>query len=261
MMAPRNGMGALATVAGSAALLAGCGTADGIPDRSTIGARWFPAIVDGSVEITQGGLPGTASRVSLDDDLDLENDFFGSYEIELVDGPLRLRLGHLPLRFEGSALLDQEIVFHGQTFAAGTDLDSEFELTTWHASVDGALIEADGVEVRVGGGFWTWEFDLELRDRTLGVNDSREFSRLLPAVTASSWAELGGGFAVRLDGAFASLDEGRRLVDFAGEFEYAFDDRVRAVAGWRWLRYWLNEDTNKGLFDVMGPTFGFTLRL
>ncbi len=260
-MTQRNGIGAIVTAAALPALLAGCGTADGTPDQSTIGARWFPAIVDGSVEITQGGVPGTASRVALDDDLDLEHEFRGIAEVELVDGPLRLRLGHLPLRFEGSTLLDQAIVFHGRTFAAGTDLESEFELTTWHASVDTALIEQDGVEVRLGGGFWTWEFDLELHDRTLGVTDSREFSRLLPAVTASSWADLGGGFGVRLEGAFAALDEGRRLVDVAGEFDYAFDDRFRAVAGWRWLRYWLNEDTNKGLIDVMGPTVGITLQL
>jgi hypothetical protein len=252
-----------ATAAAFAAVLPaiGCATADGVPDRSTIGLRAFPAIAEGAVEITQGGVAGSATRVSLDDDLDLERDFLGSAEVQLVDGPLRLRLGHLPLRFEGSAILDQAIVFHGRNFAAGTDLDSEFELATWHASVDTTLIGQDDVELRVGGGFVTWEFDLELRDRTLGVTDSREFSRLLPAVTASMWAALGGRFATRLEGSFAALDEGRRQIDVSGEFEYAFDERFRAVAGWRWLRYWLNEDTNKGLIDVMGPTVGFTLRL
>lgn len=253
---------ALRRIRGLVALasLAACTNTDGLPE-GTLGVTFFPASIDGNLAITQGGTSGSGTRMSVDDDLDLDNDFIGVASLELDDGPLRLGLHYLPFAFAGQQVLGSPVVFHGTTFPAGDEIDSTLDLTTWAARVDTALIEDGSFELRVGGGAYWWELDLELRDLDTGATDSRKFSRLLPAITTTTSTEIGAGFGVRFDGAFAALDEGRRLVDAAAQVEYGFDERMRASVGWRWLRYWLNEDTNTGLLDLSGPTLAFTLRL
>lgn len=249
-------------IVGAATLLAlcACQGTDGLP-QGRLGAAFFPAQIDGHATVTQGGTPGSGSRIDLADDLDLENDFLGTANLELDDGRLRLGLGYLPFAFEGRDTLTRDLVFHGTTFNAGDDVASTLDFETWNARVDGALIQDSEFELRVGGGAYWWDFQLELEDKTAAVTDARKFERLLPAVTTTAWLALGAGFATRFDGAFATLDEGRRLVDATAQVEYLFDERLRAVVGWRWLRYWLNEDTNTGMIDISGPLLGLTLRL
>ncbi len=253
-------MATLASALLTSLLASGCESTDGLPS-ATARATFFPTTVAGNLEITQGGVPGSASRIDVADDLDLADDAYGNFALELDDGRLRLGLQYLPFGFQGDTTLDRDLIFHGRTFPAGNRVESDLGLKTWSARVDGALIQESEFEVRLGVGAYWWDFDLELSDLDAAVTDSREFSRLLPAVTATSWAALGRGFAVRFDGAFATLDEGRRLVDAAASVDYEFIDRVHASLGWRWLRYWLNEDTNTGLLDLYGPTIGLTLEL
>ena len=256
----RHGARALAGAIAVAALSGGCSTTDGLPS-ATARATFFPTQVDGNLTVTQGGLPGSGSRMSVDDDLDLQEDSYGNFALELDDGPLRLGLQYLPFSYDGSSTLARDVVFHGHTYPAGNDIESDLGLTTWAARVDGALIQEDDFEVRLGVGAYWWQFDLELRDRDAAFDDSRKFSRLLPAVTASSFTGFGDGFGIRLDGAFATLDEGRRLVDASTSVDWEFIDRVHASLGWRWMRYWLNEDTNRGLLDLYGPTIGLVIEL
>ncbi len=256
----RRGAWALALAVAAAVGASGCSLTDGVP-TATARATFFPTQIDGNVEITQGGLPGSGSRMNLADDLDLQENSFGNFALELDDGPLRLGLQYLPFSYDGGETLARDVVFHGRTYPAGNDVESDLGLTTWAARVDGALIQENDFEVRLGVGAYWWQFDLELRDLDAAFADSRKFSRLLPAITGSSWTGFGDGFGVRVDGAFASLDEGRRLVDVSAAVDWEFIDRVHASLGWRWLRYWLNEDTNRGLLDLKGPTIGVVIEL
>lgn len=239
----------------------GCAGATGKPDGTAI-AAFFPATIDGDVTITQGGVPGSGSSIDVVDDLDLENDFPGAFGLRLDDGPLRLGLEWLPFRFSGEETLSEDVVFRGATFPAGDEVESELTFVTWAALLDSAVIQGDVFELRVGGGAYWWRFDLELDDKTSGLTESRGFSRLLPAATASTRVALGAGFSVRANGAFATLDEGRRLFDTAAIVEYQFPEkRIHATLGYRWMRYWLNEDTNTGMLDLRGPSLGLTVEL
>ena len=244
-----------------AAAASGCAGATGKPDATAI-AAYFPATVDGKVTITQGGVPGSGSSIDVADDLDLGNELPVAFGLRLDDGPLRLGLEWLPFKFGGEETLTEDVVFRGATFPAGDEVESEFELVTWAAMLEGAVIEGEAFELRVGGGAYWWRFDLELVDDAAGLSESRGFSRLLPAATASTRVALGAGFSVRAKGAFATIDEGRRLVDTAAIVEYQFPEkRIHATLGYRWMRYWLNEDTNTGMLDLRGPSLGLTVEL
>jgi len=245
----------------AAAAASGCAGATGKPDGTAI-AAFFPATIDGHVTITQGGTAGSGSSIDVADDLGLENKLPAALGLRLDDGPLRLGLEWLPFRFRGDETLSEDVLFRGATFAAGDEVESALTFVTWSALLEGAVIENDSFELRAGGGAYWWKFDLELDDQTTGVSESRAFSRLLPAATASTRVALGAGFAVRARGAFATLDEGRRIVDGGANVEYQFPEkRIHATLGYRWIRYWLNEDTNTGMLDLRGPSLGITVEL
>lgn len=243
---------------GAALLLAGCAGTTGVPDAH-VGAAFFPAAIDGNVTITQGGLPGSGSRIDVQDDLALDGDSLGQLSLRLDDGPLRFRLDWLPFDFSGETRLDRDVVFHGRTFPSGARVESDLSLETWAGGIDAPLVAGDDFELRAGGGVYWWTLDMKVKE-TGGASESRQFSRLLPAATLSSHGALGGGFGLGFDGAFATIDKGRRLLDVAADVDWELD-RFRAAFGWRWLRYWLNEDTNTGQLDLHGPTLELTLRL
>lgn len=249
----------LASALAGAAAAGGC-AATGEAPRAGVRAALFPHRIEGNVEITQGGVPGSASRIDVDDDLGLERAVPLELGVELEYGAWRVQANRLPLGWQGSEVLRRDVLFHGRTFAAGDRIESELDLETWWGRVDAALIRDERFELRAGAGVWWWQFDLELRDLDTGVVDARAFSRLLPAATLAAQLELADGWVLRGDGAYAAIDAGRRLVDASVLLDWRVAERLHAAAGWRRLRLWLDEDTNDGLLDLSGPLLTLTLR-
>ena len=232
---------------------------DGEIDFSVRGA-WFPTDLSGDVKITAGGVQGTGSRIEMNDDLDIDGEDHGLPAFDLYAGGLRAGVEWLPFSFEGRTTLDQSLVFHGTGFPAGNRVASELDLETWKFRVDGALIDDPGFELRAGVVAYWWNFELDLADIDAGVRDSREFSRLLPGVTLSGSFSIVRKCSVGFDAAFATIDEGRQLWDLAALARYDGGGGTWFDAGYRFLRYELNEDTNVGTLDLQGPFLGFTCR-
>ncbi len=244
----------------TAPLIALIGCASEPDPHASLRAVWFPAALSGHVTITKGGVPGSGSRIDVDRDLDLDGASQGAIGVDAELHGLRLGVDFLPLGFDGSNTLGHDVVFHGATYASGHAVESQLDLDTWAVRLDGPVLAKEGFELRVGGGAYLWHFDMELDDRTSGSSDSRAFSRLLPAITASTRIDLTHSFQLGLDGAFAAIGGGRRLSDAATTLSYAFEPRFLVTLGFRWLRYELNEDTNVGTLDLFGPTLGLTVR-
>jgi len=230
------------------------------PLRGSLEGRIFSAAIAGDVTITQGGAPGSGTRLDLRDDLDLD----GSTTLELAGdvelAGVRAGLAWLPLSFDGAETLDRAETFHGTTFPAGSRVKSELDLPTWRLRVDAPLLDDGRGALRAGLGAYWWTLDMELRDVDTGVSDSREFSRLLPAVTISSSWRVSRGVTAGFDAAFAAIDEGRRLWDFDATARCSVHRGLTVHAGFRFRRYELQEDTNDGVIDLFGPLVGMQWR-
>jgi hypothetical protein len=228
--------------------------------HATLQTRLFSAAVTGSVQITQGGTPGSGSHLHLADDLDLDPadqpELLADFELYGV----RLGGSWLPLEFDGKEELDEDEVFRGTTFPAGSRVKSELELETWKLRLDVPAYEGDVAGVRAGAGAYWWEFDLDLRDVDTGVEESRDFSRLLPSLNvATSW-RITRGITAGFEAAFAAIDEGRHLWDLDASARFVVARGFAFHLGFRFLRYDLEEDTNDGEINVFGPTFGMSWR-
>jgi hypothetical protein len=221
---------------------------------------YFPAAVEGDVRITQGGTPGSGTRLELVDDLDMngEEQFELAAGVEIGAG--RLDLAWLPLHFDGEERLDQDEVFRGTLFPAGDRVESDLSLETWRLRLDAALLASGEGELRFGAGAYWWQLELKMHDLDTGVLEEREFSRLLPALTVAGSLKARRALSADFEAAVAAIDEGRYLVDLAGLLKTSFWRGFSGSVGWRWIRYALAEDTNDGTIDVFGPTFSLDWR-
>ena len=248
----------LAVLALAAFPIAGCTLSE--PPRTEIRTALYSAAIYGDLKITQGGQPGSGTRMELVEDLDLEPGDLGNLAADVDFGPVRIGLEWLPLRFEGREELDEGVVFRGTTFPEDTRLETELELETFRLRLDTPIFERDGAILRGGLGLYYWDLDIELEDHDTGFEDDRQFSRLLPSVMFSGEMPVARDFSVAFDAAFAAIDQGRILWDFETRGRMRVARWVSMFAGFRFLRYQLNEDTNDGTIDVFGPILGFDWR-
>jgi hypothetical protein len=93
-----------------------------------IGVRcyyWFPGFT-ADMKSDGGGESGT--DINLKDTLDVGTEAFPSIEVFGGLGRHHLGLTYTPINYSGSTTLATKIDFNGQTFAAGTNVDSDLKL-------------------------------------------------------------------------------------------------------------------------------------
>jgi hypothetical protein len=93
-----------------------------------IGARayyWFPAFKT-DLKSDGAGLSGT--DLNLKDNLGVGTEAFPSLEAFGAWGDHHLSLTYTPVSYSGATTLAQKVVFNGQTFQAGTNVDTDLKL-------------------------------------------------------------------------------------------------------------------------------------
>jgi len=92
------------------------------------GARvfyWFPSL-KGDLKVDADGVTGT--QFSIKDDLDIGNKNIPSVEAYIGGGRHHAGLAYSQVDFSGSKVLTRNIVFNGQTYAMGTNVESDLKL-------------------------------------------------------------------------------------------------------------------------------------
>ena len=93
-----------------------------------IGARalyWFPGF-KADMKSDSAGVVG--SSLNLKDNLGVGNEAFPTFEAFGGLGKHRLTLGYTPIKYSGSTTLNSAVNFNGQTFTAGSRVDTDLKL-------------------------------------------------------------------------------------------------------------------------------------
>ena len=93
-----------------------------------IGARalyWFPSF-KADIKVDDSGVTG--DNLNLKDTLGVEDESFPSFEVFVGHGRHHLSVAYTPIDYSGSTTLTQKITFNGQTFAAGSKVDTDLKL-------------------------------------------------------------------------------------------------------------------------------------
>lgn len=93
-----------------------------------IGARalyWFPSF-KADIKVDDSDLTG--DNLNLKDTLGVKDESFPSFEVFVGHGRHHLNVAYTPIDYSGSTILTQKIVFNSQTFAVGSNVDTNLQL-------------------------------------------------------------------------------------------------------------------------------------
>jgi hypothetical protein len=110
-----------------------------------IGARalyWLPSF-KADIKVDDSGRVG--DTLNLKDTLGIENEFFPSFEIFMGNRRHHLNVAYTPIAYSGSTILTQKIVFNGQTFAAGSKVDTDLELKMFDLEYRYAFLDTENI--------------------------------------------------------------------------------------------------------------------
>lgn len=221
------------------------------------GEYWFVKPT-GQLVITRGSRPGTGDVGHLGEDFGLERRGVPSAELGATFSDHRLRLAYLDLHLHGSTDLDHDLIFHGETYPAGSEVKSDLDLPRLSFGYDYNVWETSWTSTRVGLiGHIYW---VAARLRSGDLDESRGYSRGIPALTASVEGRL-APFHATLDG---SLGYSESDHDFFGGARLLAGVRLWGTldldAGYRWERLDASAETNRVALTIHGPEVSAALR-
>ena len=230
--------------------------------RLTLGAAYWRPLPSGTTTITQGGQAGSGGRIDMADDLNLGAANVAEVSIDGELGRHRFGASYEPLSFDGETTTSRTLRFHGVTIPAQTRLRSDVGLRLVMPRYDYALLDGSAAELRAGLLATIWTFDAQLRGAKPagGIDESRHFTHVLPAVTLSGGLPL-AGWQLAARSAFGVLASDRYLVDLAPELRRRLWDRCSLAVGYRWLEFVFHETTNRGHLTFQGPYVSASLEV
>jgi hypothetical protein len=217
---------------------------------------------------TSGEIAGSATGVAgtvidLDDDLDIEEDDGYIVEAALQFGSFRLFAAYLPLKFSGDSLLTRDIAFNGETFVAGSRVESDVKIDIYEAGLAWFLVNIDDLPVRIQFGpemsVKYIDASIELQDDTFDLNESEDSGVPVPSLGARARVSIADYLSMVSRVGYLKYD-GNSLMDVDVQAEFSPTPLVGLFAGYRYLD--IDVDSNDLLIDATfsGPYAGAMVR-
>jgi hypothetical protein len=203
------------------------------------------------------------TKIDLEDDLDFDDKTKVMAEAALQLGSFRLSAGYLPLKFDGTSTLLNEVVFENDTFNGRVkgklDVDLYDLALAWH------IVNIDDAPVRFQFGP---ELSVKIVDGTVSMEDldelivrREEVSGTAPVPTIGARARVGLGDFVALIGRVGYLEvSGNSFLDADAQVEFSPLPFVGVFAGYRHLDLDIDEDDLVIDATFAGPYAGAFVR-
>ncbi|MCZ8253281.1 MAG: hypothetical protein O9318_12490 [Hylemonella sp.] len=160
---------------------------------------------------------------------------------------------YAPLTFEGSATLDQTVVYEGRTFAGAPETRASYRFDTYRLTWRRAVIQSAETTVRLGVTGLVRDAAISLSQA--GVSASRSNTGLVPLLHGSLERRLGS--RISLIGDVDALGSGQGYaVDLSLRAQYVLDTRWAVSAGYRMLDGGADNDTLYNFARIEWLTLG-----
>lgn len=147
------------------------------------GNYWMTSL-DGEMKVTSGALTGTT--VDMKDDLDLEDENLPGFEAFVGMGKHHLSVAYMASSTDGSATLNRQLVFDGNTYNVGEVVKSDLSLTTIDAVYQYDLFDFENVLAGFSlGPVVQVKFidgEAKIRSATTGTSAGQDFTGAVPMV-------------------------------------------------------------------------------
>ena len=237
-------------------LLARAAVSSGQPIQLFAEGEYWRAYPSGTITITEGGRPGSGTRIDLSDDLDVGAADVGGGRFGAEIGRHRLSVSYEPLSASGDATLRSSIVFHGIEYPAGERVRSDVGLRSIVPRYDYTLLDSAAATLRAGLAAYVWTFDAEMRGSS--GDASRSFTHVLPLVPLEGDLSF-GRWSVGTGVSFGMLASDRYVVEVDPGISATLVPGCRVRLGYRWRDFAFHETTNRGHLEMHGPVVSLWL--
>lgn len=191
---------------------------------------------DGVFAVEGNGISGT--EVDLDDDLGFDDSKGWQGEVALNLGSLRLSGSYLPLRFSGDGILTETVVFNGQTFNVGTDVESDIDLDIYDLALAWHVIHLDDLPVRFqfGPEISVKVVDADVAMEAVDLDLKEDDSILVPVPTIGLRSRIGLADYLGIVGRVGYMEyDDNSLLDVDAQIEFSPIPLIGVFAGYRYV--------------------------
>jgi hypothetical protein len=224
-------------------------------------AGYFSLDPSGDVAVSTADVPGTV--LDLDDDLGIDKDDGFMAEVALQLGSFRLFAACLPVSFRGESVLTEDIEFNGETFVAGSRVESEVKIDIYEAGLAWFLADFDDMPLRVQFGpeaaVKYVDANVEMQESTFSMSESESIGVPIPSLGARARVAFGDSLGVL--GRIGYLEyQGNSFMDLDAQVEFSPLPMIGVFAGYRYLD--IDVDENDLFIDatLSGPYAGALVR-
>ncbi len=145
------------------------------------GYYWFPSI-SGDIKLDGDGLDGT--RLDLEDDLGIDNEYYPVGEIFIGGGNHHLSFSFYRADYDGTNTLTQDINFGGETFTAGDRVKSSLEYDVYDLTYQYDLLDLEnvlaGFSLGLVGRVQVFDLEAEIQSKTLNQSEKEDYTVPVP---------------------------------------------------------------------------------
>jgi len=216
---------------------------------------------EGDFAVSTDNLTGTS--VDMDDDLDFDDSEDYYLEAALQWGSLRLFAAYQPINFSADGVLAETVDFDGETFVAGSHVDSDIDIDIYEAGLAWYLVNIDDLPVRVQLGpevaVKYIDAQIDATETGTGLKESESVKAPVPTVGLRGRVAIADLIGVVGRVGYMEYSD-NNLLDVDAQVEFSPLPMVGVFAGYRYLDIDIDED------DVMidasfdGPYVGAMVR-
>lgn len=191
---------------------------------------------EGSFAVGADSLGGT--RVDIDDDLGFDDSEDFQVEAALQLGSFRLFAAYMPISFSGNGVLTQNVNFNGETFVAGSRVESNVDLDIYEAGAAWYLINVDDLPTRIQLGpevaIKYVDAYLDMESDIFGMKESKSAGAAIPTIGLRGRIALSDFLGVIVRAGYLEYDD-NSFMDLEGQVEFSPVPLVGIFAGYRYL--------------------------
>jgi hypothetical protein len=215
---------------------------------------------DGKFAVSSGNVKGTSVDM---DDLGFDDSENYLVEAALKFGSFRLYAAYMPVSFSGDEVLTQDINFNGETYIAGSKVDSDLNIDLYQAGLAWYLIDVDDLPVRLQLGpelsALYIKADAKMKENVYNLNESDSINMPLATIGLRGRLALGDYLGVAGRVGYLGYD-GNTFIDADAQVEFSPIPMLGLFAGYRYLDIDIDESDVLINATFTGPFAGAMVR-
>lgn len=191
---------------------------------------------EGEFAASVGSLSGT--KIDLGSDLGFDDSENFYLEAALQLGSFRFFAGYMPINFSGDGVLNEDTNFNGETFVAGSRVESDVDLDIYEAGIAWYAINIDDLPIRLQLGpevaVKYVDACLDMENDIFGLKESKSVGVAIPTLGVRGRIALSDLFGIIGRAGYLEYEDSS-LLDVEAQIEFSPVPLVGIFAGYRYL--------------------------